>query len=212
MPRPVIGLGAGGHARVVIDILRAGGEVEVIGLLDPRRDLLHQDLLGIPVLGGDDQLPRLYARGIRDAFLGVGGLANLSLRPRLFHTLLQAGFHVVPAIHPRAVISPAATLGAGVTVMPNAVINAGASIGDNVVVNTGAIIEHDCRIGPHCLIGPGAILAGGVTVEPGALIGMAAAIREGRRVGPHARVPAGALVRADVPGHAATHQTRPRPG
>jgi UDP-perosamine 4-acetyltransferase len=202
MPRPVIGLGAGGHAKVVIDILRHCRDVEIIGLLDPRDDLQGQSILGIPVIGTDDQLPVLFAQGVREVFNGVGGLTDPAIRARLFHDARRAGFDVRSAIHPSALLSPSGSFGIGLTAMPGAVVNAGAVLGDNILLNTGAIVEHDCRVGDHGLIGPGAILAGNVTVEAGALIGMGALVREGVRIGRQARVGAGSLVLHDVPDQA----------
>jgi UDP-perosamine 4-acetyltransferase len=195
----VIGLGAGGHARVVIDILQSDGEYEVIGLLDANPALWQTEVLGVPVLGDDDLLLELYDRGVRHVFIGVGTVGDTGPRQRLYEEARGRGLEIVPAIHPHACVSQSAQVGCGPTIMAGAVINAGARIGDNVIVNTGAIVEHDCTIGDHVHIATGAHLAGAVCVGEGVHIGLSASVLQGVRIARNAIVGAGAVVVRDVP-------------
>jgi len=196
---PVVGLGAGGHAKVVIEILQADRQYEVIGLLDPNRDIHGKSVLGIPVLGDDGHLPILKARGVEHFFVGLGSTSDLKPRRRLYEFALSQGMKPVSAIHPRAVISPSATLGLGATVMSVATINAAAQLGENVIVNTGAIVEHDCIVGNHVHIATGARLASTVHVGDTTHIGIGAVIRQLITIGSGVLVAAGAVVVDDVP-------------
>ena len=196
--KQVIGLGAGGHAKVIIEILRLRGEFEIIGLLDANSELRDSKVLGIPVLGDDSMMPELLARGVRRAFVGLGATGDNRSRARLFTKARNSEFEMIAAIDPRAIISPSASIGQGAIIMAGAVINAGARLGDNVIINTGAIIEHDCRIGDHVHVATGARLGGGVTVLDGAHVGLGAGVRQGARVGLNAIVGAGAVVIHDV--------------
>ncbi len=198
MMTKVIGLGAGGHARVVIDILRLLGNYDLAGLLDSRQELKGTQILGVPVLGDDSLLPGLYNKGIRHAFIGLGATSDLRPRIRLYEMTRQHGFQIVPAIHPRAVVAASAEIGHGPTVMAGAVINAAARLGDDVIVNTGAIVEHDCIIGNHVHIATGARLSGAVQIGAGTHIGLGASVREGIHIGQYAVVGAGAVVVDDV--------------
>src|SRR5262245_57569233 len=101
----VVGLGAGGHARVVIEILKLNNEIEIVGLLDERGDKPGAEVMGVPILGNDSMLSELYARGIRHAFIGVGTVGRGNPRTQLYGTLRTLGFELVSAIHPLAVIS-----------------------------------------------------------------------------------------------------------
>jgi sugar O-acyltransferase (sialic acid O-acetyltransferase NeuD family) len=195
----VVGLGAGGHAKVVIEILRLLGGYEFAGLLDPKPELWGTEVLGIKVLGDDTLLNDLYQQGARCAFVGVGTVGDTRTRKKLYESAQAAGFAAAAAVHPRAAISESAQVGDGPTVMAGVIINAEARIGDNVIVNTGAIIEHDCLIGSHSHIATGARLAGAVHVAEGVHIGMGASIRQGLNVGRNAIVGAGAVVIEDVP-------------
>ena len=198
--RKTIGLGAGGHAKVVIDILSHDADVELVGLLDANRALHGTRVAGVPVVGGDDQLDALRSAGVTHAFIGVGCSGDARPRARLYAAAIAAGFEPISAVHPRATVSRTARIGAGATIMAGAVVNAEARLGDNVIVNTGAIVEHDCRIGPHAHIATGARLASTVDVGEGAHVGVGASIRQGIRIGPFAQVGAGAVVVKDVDG------------
>jgi len=195
---PVVGLGAGGHAKVVIEILKLNGQYELIGFLDPKEELQGRSVLGVPALGSDEQLSVLRRRGIHHFFVGLGSSSDTQPRRRLYECALTQGMKPVTAIHPSAVISPSAALGVGATVMASAVINTGAQLGDNVIVNTGAIVEHDCIIGNHVHIATGATLSGGVLVGDGTHVGVGAVVRQGIRIGVGVVIGAGAVVVKDV--------------
>lgn len=194
----VIGFGAGGHAKVVIEILRALGGFDIVGLLDPSPALRGTTVIGVPVVGDDDLAAGLVRDGVRHAFIGLGSGSSTLPRRRLFDLACGYDLELVTAVHPSAVVSPSATIGPGVTIMAGAVVNAGASIGTHVIVNTGAIVEHDCRLGAHAHVATGARLAGGVTVGEGAHIGIGASVRQNITIGRLAVVGAGAVVVTDV--------------
>jgi len=195
----VVGLGAGGHARVVIEILRAMGGFEIVGLLDSNAALHGSKILDVPVLGGDELLGRLRGQGVNRVFLGLGAMENANARRALFERAREMGFEVAAAIHPRSTVSATAAIGHGPTIMPGAIINAAARLGDNVIINTGAIVEHDCVVESHAHIATGARLAGSVHVGEGAMVGVGAAVRQCLRIGRHSVIGAGAAVVSDVP-------------
>jgi cyclase len=194
----VVGLGAGGHASVVIETLRLMGGFDVAALLDRRVELHGRRVAEVEVVGGDEMLTALAGQGIRHAFVGVGGVETAGVRARLYRHLTASGFEVVTARHPSAIVSGSARVGAGATIMAGAVVNAAAVIGANVIVNTAAVVEHDCVLGDHVHIASGATLAGGVRVGDGALVGLGACVRQGLSIGRGAIVGAGAVVVADV--------------
>jgi sugar O-acyltransferase (sialic acid O-acetyltransferase NeuD family) len=194
-----VGIGAGGHAKVVIEILRLHETLEISGLLDIDPGLWGTKQLGIPVLGSDDLLPSLFESGIRRAFIGVGSIGKNDIRKRLYERAHQLGFQITPCMHPSSVVSPSAVMGEGFIIMAGAIVNSAARIGANVIVNTGAIVEHDCILEDHCHIAPGAQLGSTVLVGEGAHIGIGASVRQGIRIGQNAIVGAGAVVVSDVP-------------
>ena len=194
---PIVGVGAGMHAKSLLDAIHSSGRFEVAGLVDDDPARAGGHLLGFPVLG-PDALERLRAHGVAHAFAGVGGIGDSSGRRRIFERLLAAGFEVPPIVHASAIVSPWVRLGRGAQVLAAAVVNAAAEVGDDVIVNTGAIVEHDCRLAAHAHVAPGARLAGLVTVGEGAHVGIGAVVIEGIRIGDGALVAAGAVVVRDV--------------
>jgi UDP-perosamine 4-acetyltransferase len=195
----VIGFGAGGHARVVIDTLTTMGGFEIVGLLDQDRSLWNTEMLGVSVLGDDSLRDELHQRGVHSAFIGLGSIKNAEPRKRLYEMARTSGFELVRAIHPSAVVSRHAVIGDGPMIMAGAIINPAARIGNNVIINSGAIVEHDCEIADHSHVATGARLGGAVKIGTGSHVGLGASIREGIRVGAGAIVGAGAVVIEDVP-------------
>ncbi|MGH2499421.1 MAG: acetyltransferase [Candidatus Limnocylindria bacterium] len=195
---PIVGLGAGSHAKSVLEAIRSSGRFEVAALVDDDPARAGSELLGCPIVA-PDELERLRADGIGHAFAGVGGIGSSSARRRVFERLLAAGFELPSIVHASAIVSPWALLGRGVQVLAGAVVNAGAEIGDGAIVNTGAIVEHDCRVGPHAHVAPGVCLAGLVRVGEDAHVGIGSIVIESMRIGDGALVAAGAVVVRDVP-------------
>jgi sugar O-acyltransferase (sialic acid O-acetyltransferase NeuD family) len=195
---PIIGFGAGGHGRVLLDTVLLRNEFEVIGFVDDNPALHGEHVNGIRVLGGKSILPELFGRGVRHIFLGVGGVGDNRPRAEIFEHLCRLGLTVVSVMHPAAVISKMAVLGNGVAIMAGVVVNSGVQIGDNVIVNTGVLVDHDCRIGDHVHIAPGAVLSGGVRVGAYSHVGTGASVRQNVSIGSNAVIGVGAAVITDV--------------
>lgn len=188
--------GGGGHARVLIDALFASGAGRPVAVLDANPSLRGGDVLGVPVLGGDDaRLPK----GVTHFVVGVGSTGDASARRRVYRAALARGLKPLAVVHPAATVSRFARLGPGCAVFAGAVVNAGASLGENSVVNTGAVVEHDCVVGDGAHVATGACLAGTVTLGEDAHVGAGAVVRQGARIGARAVIGAGAAVVTDVP-------------
>jgi UDP-perosamine 4-acetyltransferase len=190
MPRFLL-LGAGGHARPVIEALLAAGHA-VAGLLD--------DAPGGPVLGQ----PRLGTLAALEGFAGQGlcvavAIGDNTLRAGLGARARALGFALPPLVHPAALVSPSASLGDGAQVMARAMIGPCATIGAFALVNTAAIVEHDCAIGEAAHLAPGAILCGGVRLGARVLFGAGAVARPGLSIGADAVIAPGAALAEDAP-------------
>jgi len=190
--------GGGGHAKALIDLIRAIGGYRIVGVLDDN-PAVRGELLGVPVLGGAEQLSRLSDQGIRLAVNAVGGIGNVKIRIQVFERLAQAGFMFPVLIHPRAVREASAMLSAGVQVFPLAYVGSEVQAGFGAIINTGAVVSHECILGDFVNISPGAILAGQVQVGSGALVGMGATINLQVKIGAGARIGNGATVKSNVP-------------
>ena len=126
--RQIIGLGAGGHAKGIIEILQNYPSHHLVGLLDINEKLHRTKLLGIPVLGSDCLIPNLISQGIDHFFIGLGSIGNMHPRRKLYE--LAQAYHLKPvdAIHPSAIISPSAMVSSGATILRRAGSNPAARI------------------------------------------------------------------------------------
>ncbi len=190
-------LGGGQHAKVVIDALLAAGTTP-LGVLEANAALHGQEILGAPVLGGDELLDQ-FANDRCGFTVGVGSTANTRARRELFDAAVSHGLAPVTVRHPTAIVAGSASISRGVQLLAGAIVNADARLEENTVINTGAIIEHDCVVERHAFIAPGVRLGGSVVVGEGAHVGIGATVRQGIRIGARAIVGAGAVVVTDVP-------------
>jgi len=190
MSRPVILLGAGGHARVLLDALRCCG-IEVLGFVGP--DLSPAEL-DVEYLGGDDCIQAFSV----DEVALVNGVGNIGGRQRLFDAFKNQGYRFAQVIHPSAIISKGANLGEGVQLMAGTVIQTGVSVSENAIINTRASVDHDCCIGAHSHIAVGAVLAGDIKVGKSVLVGAGSTVIQGLGIGDGSVVGAGATVIGDV--------------
>lgn len=198
VPRPSLVIwGASGHALVVADIVRLGGQFEVVGFLDdldPERR--GRGFCGATVLGGYEELRELYGRGVRHVIVAVG---DCGARMRLAASAKEWGFELGTAVHPCATIARDVQIGGGSVIAAGAVINPACVIGENVIINTCASVDHECVVEDGAHISPGARLAGRVTVGRGSWVGIGASVVDHVRIGAGTLIGAGAVVTVDIP-------------
>lgn len=199
--KPYIVIGAGGHAKVVIDMLLAS-EAEVIAVTDRDAARHGTNVLGIPIAGDDSFIEKCNPD---DAYLalGIGAsgrdlIAALKLRTRITSAWEEKGFFFPGILHPDAIVSPYAAIGHGVQAMAGALINPDAKMSAHAIVNTGAIVEHDCTIGTGSHIAPGTVLGGGAQVGTHSYIALGSRVLQGIQIGDEVLVAAGAVVTTDI--------------
>jgi sugar O-acyltransferase (sialic acid O-acetyltransferase NeuD family) len=189
LPKAVV-YGAGGHGKVVADLLMVAGAYELLGFVDDVRKPGDR-VFELVVLGPGEWLRTDAAHGVEVA-LGIGDnaarkdLASRCPRPPLV------------VIHPSAVVARSARLGAGTVVMANATVNPDARVGEGVIINTGSVVEHDCVVGDYAHLSPNAALGGGAQLGAGVHLGLGAVVLPKVCVGARSRVGAGAVVNRDL--------------
>jgi UDP-perosamine 4-acetyltransferase len=195
-------IGAGGHARVVVEILRRARQ-SLVAAVDADQRLHGKTIDGIPIIGGDaevlarrpDSVLLINAIGNRSVAVGTSGLG---VRRRLFSDYVARGYRFGSVISPDALIASTVRLGDGCHIVTGAILQPGAEIGANTIINTGAQIDHDCVIGDHGHVAPGVVLCGGVRVGAEVHIGAGAVVVQETIIGDGATIGAGAVVTADV--------------
>ena len=195
MALPIIILGGGGHAKVVIDSLLQRGR-EIFGFCCLERNA--RSILGIECLGGDEVVLEFGIEEVRLAN-GIGAVGSNHLRSAVYERLANEGYEFEKVLHPAAVVASDVQLEEGVQIMASAVVQPGTQIGFNSIINTKASDDHDCRLGRHVHVAPGATLCGNVTVGDESFNGAGATIIQGKTIGARSIVGAGAVVVEDVP-------------
>ena len=195
MSLPIVLLGAGGHGRVLLDILLQQS-YEVLAIADPAFKKI-QSLTNIPLI--DDQAVVKYSPDEVLLVNGLGSVGDTGKRQHLYEYFKTRGYKFATVTHASAVISPRTELGEGVQVMAGAIVQTSVNIASNSIINTKATVEHDCTVGAHVHIASGAILCGGIQIGDGAHIGAGATIIQGLSIGKRSIVGAGAVVIKDMP-------------
>lgn len=195
---PLVMLGAGGHAKVLLSLAIACG-LDVQGVCDPQ---LHRlgvaQWRGIKVLGGDEALEQLDCACV-GLINGIGQVVGSDLRRTVYEQAVARGFRFPVLVHPTALVDGSAVLADGVQVMAGVIIQPDVSLGRNTIVNTRASLDHDCNVAAHVHIAPGATLCGNVQVATCAFIGAGATVIQGLAIGEGAVVGAGAVMARDLP-------------
>ncbi len=174
--------GASGHAKVIIDILKANG-MEIEGLLDDNPDVT--ELMGYKVL-----------HGVNDVSSLIISIGNNRIR-KMIAERLETRFE--KAVHPSAIMSPSAKVGDGTVVMQGAIVQACAEIGKHCIVNTGASVDHECVLEDYVHVSPHSTLCGNVHVGEGSWIGAGTTVIPGVKIGKWSVIGAGSVVVRDIP-------------
>lgn len=174
--------GASGHAKVIIDILRANHE-PIEALFDDNEK--NDSLFDYPVLRPSEVCGPL-----------IISIGNNGIRKKI---ALELHVEYGKAFHPSAIISEKSVIKEGSVVMQGAIIQSDCRIGSHCIINTGASVDHECLIGDYVHISPHCTLCGNVQVGEGAWIGAGSIIIPGVRIGKGSVVGAGSVVTKDIP-------------
>lgn len=198
MNKPIYILGAGGHAKVLLESLQQDPKNNIIGFLEINPDLIGTSILGVKIYSQDVVLNQFLPSNIL-LVNGIGSVSIPTLRQKQFETLKKAGYDFLSVIHKMAYYSSDVSIGEGAQLLARSTILTGTKIGCNTIINTSASIDHDCTIGNHVHIAPGVVLSGGICIEDACHIGTGAAIIQGIHIDKNSWVAAGAVVTKNLP-------------
>nr|WP_245745600.1 acetyltransferase [Flavobacterium urocaniciphilum] len=182
--------GAGGHCKVVLDILLCENKFNVKQILDDAPN--DNTILGVSVVKEFNKADFLN----KNCIITIG---NNQIRKKIANSI-NANF--IMAIHPNSVVSNFAKVGKGTQIMAGAIVNSDAVIGEHCIINTGAIVEHDCELGDYVHISPNATLGGNVKVGELSQVGLGATIIQNITIGKNVMIGAGAVIIEDIPDNA----------
>ena len=189
MSKDVIIIGAGGHAKVIADIIYKSGD-NLIGFLDDNLANRGKEIyLGKKVLGTTKDIKNYN----KNYF--IIGIGNNSIRKKINN---ENNLKLYTAIHPSAIIAQDVKIGTGSVIMAGVVINPGTVIGKNCIINTCSSLDHDNLLEDYVHISPGAHLAGTVSVKEGTWICTGATIINNITIAQNNIIGAGSVVIKDI--------------
>ena len=192
----IVIIGGGGHAKVLINIIKKNNDFAITGYTD-NNDCGEQ--LGIKYLGNDTILGELITNNkCSHAALGVGQINLNNKRYIITGSIKNLGYKFPAIISKDSIINEDVSIGEGTVVFDGVVINSGSKIGKFSILNTGVIIDHDCEIGDHTHIATGAVLSGGVKVRSNSMIGAGATVIQYKEIAESCMIGAGAVVTNDL--------------
>lgn len=193
MNKPILIIGDGGHASVLIETLHAM-ERKIIGYTAPQKriELTH------PVYLGTDEVIDGFSPDEVELVIGIGTINVATCRKDLFEKFKNKGYIFTNVIHPSATLSPSVCLGEGTQIMAGAIVQMNVKLSDNIIINTGAIVDHDCNVESHVHIAPGVTLSGGVYVGESCHIGVGVTVIQEIAIGDNTLIGAGSVVVTDI--------------
>lgn len=193
--KSVVVFGAGGHAKVVIDIIEKSGQYEIAGLIDQHKPV-GSEFCGYRVIGNESELLR-HKEKWDGGIVAVGD--NWS-RARIVDKILKidADFQFITAIHPSAQIARGAKIGVGTVIMPGAVIGSDAHIGEHCIINSQASVDHDSVLEDFVTLAPRATTGGNVHIGEYSAISLGACVIHAIKIGEQTVIGAGAVVVSDI--------------
>jgi len=198
MNKKIILIGAGGHAKSCINLIKSSSKYNIVGLIEENKNK-NKKILDYRILGSKEQLIYLRKKGVKYCGIAIGQIKSPVLRINFYNFLKRIGFSIPKIISVRSSCSNYSKIDDGTYVFDNTYIGPEALIGRNCIINTGSIIEHDCEVGDNCHISTGAILNGGVTVKKNTFIGSGTYIKHGVVVGENCIIGMGLVIKKDVP-------------
>lgn len=197
MNKKILLLGGGGHCKSVLDSLLELNEYEKIGIID-RKEKVGNLVMGVPIIGTDDDLPFLFRDGYRYAFLTIGSMGSQSLKIKLFNLIGEIGFNIPIIIDNSAKVSGFAKIEQGVFIGKKSIINADALIQKGSIINSGSIVEHNCQIGAFCHIAPGVVLGGEVVIGENTHLGLNSTLKQQIKIGSNSIIGMGSVVLKNI--------------
>ena len=161
MKKKLIIVGAGGHARVVLDTVLKNGDYEVIGFADDHLFTGMEVSEGYQVIASTNSLD-MFRDSIDHFIVAVG---DNKARSFLFQNL-KNNYEPATIIHPDATIAKNVEIGEGTVILAQSVVNSHVKIGQNCLINSLCLIDHGTTIGEHSHIAQGTIIGSDVHIPP----------------------------------------------
>lgn len=190
-------IGASGHSKMIIDIVKKHNKYNVIGLIDSFKSI-GEDVFGYKIIGNENDIPSLIKE--HNIIGGIIGIGDNWTRKKIKETIeIKApSLSFLSLVHPSAIIAEGVSIPEGTLIMAGAIINADAKIGSFCILNTKSSLGHDSYMSDYSSLASGAIIGGNVKIGYCSAISLGVSIIQNISIGNHTVIGAGALVIRDI--------------
>ena len=192
LKKNIVLVGGGGHCISVIDVMENENKFNILGVLDS--NIIEDNVLGYPILGGDNLIPELVNQNTY-FLITVGQTKSYSVRKNISKIIIENNAKLATVISPFAYVSKHAYIEEGTVIMNYAVVNAKSKIGKNCIINTKSNIEHGVLIGEFCHVSTCAVVNGDSVIGKGTFIGSNATISNGISIDENSVIGAGKFIK-----------------
>ncbi|WCE31183.1 acetyltransferase [Vibrio sp. SCSIO 43137] len=196
MEKPLVIIGGGGHASVLVDVLLRQNR-QILAIISPESVQERPVFSGIRHLKDDQDISEFASDEVL-LVNGIGVLPGSGVRRKVSEHFLSLGYRFETVIADDAIVSPFALVHEGAQVFSGAVVQTGAVVGTNSIINTNAVIEHDSVVGEYSHIAPNATLCGQVCCQQDVFVGAGATVVQGLTLENQSIVGAGAALTQDL--------------
>lgn len=181
-------IGAGGHSKVIIDIIRELGNYNIIGIYDDNKTGYFS---GIKIIG---KIAEINNKKSEYFIIGIG---NDKIRKKIAEEYNQLKWATL--IHPKTIIAKTAIIKEGTVICAGAIIQTEVEVGKHCIINTNCNIDHESIIGDYCSICPSSTICGQVKVGESSFVGANSTIIQSIEIGKECIIGAGSVVIRNIP-------------
>lgn len=199
--KDIIVFGAGGHGKVIADIIEKQGKYNIIGFLDGGKQK-GTFFNGYEILGDENYL--------KDKEFGaVVAIGDNWIRSIVVNKIVSVNpkIEFINAVHPSAQIGKNVILGKGNAIMANAIVNSDTLIGDHCILNTKTSVGHDNSVGNFVTFAPGTTIGGNSSFGDFSTVSLGANVIHGNTIGEHTVIGAGSTVLSDIEPYSVAYGT-----
>lgn len=193
--QPLVIFGAGGHAKTVIPVVHAMGCWDIVGLVVDFIENDTYDVMGCPVLLGQDQFLSLRETGVKHAFIAIGENA---LRQKISKRVTGMGFELVNIVHPTALVMQGAMLEDGIFLNAYSIVGSEVKIARGVIAQPYVTVGHESQVGAYCQLSPGVRIGGACRIGERCFFGPNSVVYPKISIGDSAAVGANSVVNKDL--------------
>lgn len=186
-------LGAGGHAKVCVDVIESTKKFNILSLIDKKKG---KKLFNYKVISEYDFVKK--KNKTKNLLIGIGQIKNVDIRKKIFKFYKKLGYKFPNIISKYSYVSKRSSLGEGILICHGVVINPSSKIDSYCIINSQSLIEHDVEVGKYCHISTRSVINGGVSIGDNTFIGSGAIIQQGVQIGNNCLIGAGVIIKKDI--------------